>query len=433
MSASLGAGSADESASLSRRVPRAHASLGRRALAEAVGSAALVAVVVGSGIQATELSRDVGVQLLANSLATVFGLGVLILLLGPVSGAHFNPVVTLAAWFTSRRAGDGLTARDAAAYVPAQIGGAVAGAMLADAMFGKSLVHWSTHDRSADHLLLGETVATAGLVLLIFGLPRVGRANFTPIAVASYIGAAYWFTSSTSFANPAVTIGRTVTNTFAGIAPSSAVPFMAAQTVGAAAGLALVTALFGRAFPVGPGPQHRHMPRPFTTTPISPRQPFPAPAPLQEDTTMSSSPAADRPAPARPSVLFVCVHNAGRSQMAAAFLTHLAGDAVEVRSAGSAPADTVNPAVVEAMSESGIDISAETPKILTIEAVHSSDVVITMGCGDTCPVFPGKTYLDWKLDDPAGQGVDAVRPIRDEIENRVRGLLADLGLTPRVT
>lgn len=137
------------------------------------------------------------------------------------------------------------------------------------------------------------------------------------------------------------------------------------------------------------------------------------------------------PAPARPSVLFVCVHNAGRSQMAAAFLTHLAGDAVEVRSAGSAPADTVNPAVVAAMRETGIDISAETPKVLTPDAVRASDVVITMGCGDTCPVFPGKTYLDWRLDDPAGQGVDAVRPIRDEIEHRVRGLLADLGVAPR--
>ncbi|MFE3247432.1 arsenate reductase ArsC [Streptomyces sp. NPDC059209] len=128
----------------------------------------------------------------------------------------------------------------------------------------------------------------------------------------------------------------------------------------------------------------------------------------------------------KPSVLFVCVHNAGRSQMAAAFLTHLAGDRVEVRSAGSAPADTVNPAVVKAMAEAGIDLSAETPKVLTVEAVRASDVVITMGCGDTCPVFPGKTYLDWRLDDPAGQGVDAVRPIRDEIERRVRDLLAEL-------
>ncbi|MEU9882985.1 arsenate reductase ArsC [Streptomyces phaeochromogenes] len=131
------------------------------------------------------------------------------------------------------------------------------------------------------------------------------------------------------------------------------------------------------------------------------------------------------PAPG-PSVLFVCVHNAGRSQMAAAFLTHLAGDKVEVRSAGSAPADTVNPAVVEAMKEAGIDISAETPKVLTVEAVQASDVVITMGCGDTCPVFPGKRYLDWQLDDPAGQGVASVRPIRDEIERRIRSLLIEL-------
>ncbi|WP_438296678.1 arsenate reductase ArsC [Streptomyces sp. HUAS TT7] len=129
---------------------------------------------------------------------------------------------------------------------------------------------------------------------------------------------------------------------------------------------------------------------------------------------------------ALPSVLFVCVHNAGRSQMAAAFLTHLAGDRVEVRSAGSAPAGHVNPAVVEAMAEVGVDIAAETPKLLTVEAVQASDVVITMGCGDACPVFPGKRYLDWKLDDPAGQGLDAVRPIRDEIQHRVRRLLVEL-------
>ncbi|GAA2812464.1 arsenate reductase ArsC [Kitasatospora aburaviensis] len=132
--------------------------------------------------------------------------------------------------------------------------------------------------------------------------------------------------------------------------------------------------------------------------------------------------------PAVPSVLFVCVHNAGRSQMAAAFLTHLGAGRVEVRSAGSAPADTVNPAVVEALAEVGIDISAEVPKVLTVEAVQASDVVITMGCGDACPYFPGKRYLDWKLEDPAGQGVDAVRPIRDEIEQRIRGLLAELGI-----
>jgi protein-tyrosine-phosphatase len=132
----------------------------------------------------------------------------------------------------------------------------------------------------------------------------------------------------------------------------------------------------------------------------------------------------------RPSVLYVCVHNAGRSQMAAAYTHHLSRGEVEVRSAGSAPADQVNPAVREAMLEEGIDISAETPKILTSEAVQASDVVITMGCGDTCPIYPGKRYEDWTLDDPAGQGVDAVRPIRDEIRRRVSDLLEDLGVTP---
>lgn len=131
----------------------------------------------------------------------------------------------------------------------------------------------------------------------------------------------------------------------------------------------------------------------------------------------------------RPSVLFVCVHNAGRSQMAAAYAGVLSGGAVEVRSAGSAPADSINPAVRAAMLEDGIDLSDATPKILTAEAVRASDVVITMGCGDSCPFFPGKRYLDWVLDDPAGQGVDAVRPIRDEIKRRVRALLAELGTT----
>lgn len=127
-----------------------------------------------------------------------------------------------------------------------------------------------------------------------------------------------------------------------------------------------------------------------------------------------------------PSVLFVCVHNAGRSQMAAAYLSHFAAGRIEVRSAGSAPADKVNPAVVSAMLEEGIDISAETPKVLTVDAVKESDVVITMGCGDACPIFPGKRYEDWALEDPAGQGIDAIRPIRDEIRQRIERLIAEL-------
>ncbi len=131
----------------------------------------------------------------------------------------------------------------------------------------------------------------------------------------------------------------------------------------------------------------------------------------------------------KPSVLFVCVHNAGRSQMAAAWLSHLAGHGVEVRSAGSAPADQLNPAAVEAMREVGIDITHETPKVLTVDAVKESDVCITLGCGDTCPVFPGKRYLDWALEDPAGQGVEAVRPIRDEIKKLVEGLIEEIAPT----
>ena len=127
-----------------------------------------------------------------------------------------------------------------------------------------------------------------------------------------------------------------------------------------------------------------------------------------------------------PSVLFVCIHNAGRSQMAAGYLRHLAGDRIEVRSAGSMPADQINPIAVEAMREEGIDIAAEQPKVLTPEAVQASDVVITMGCGDACPYYPGKRYEDWKLDDPAGQGIDAVRPIRDDIRARIEGLIASL-------
>ncbi|MFG2985474.1 aquaporin [Streptomyces sp. NPDC048258] len=219
--------------------------LGRRAAAEAVGTAGLVAVVVGSGIQATELSRDVGTQLLANCLATVFGLGVLIAVFGPVSGAHFNPVVTLAAWITGRRSGEGMSLRDVAVYVPAQIAGAIAGSVLANAMFGLPAVTFSGHDRSASHLWLGEVVATAGLLLVVLGLARAGRASLAPAVVAAFIGAAYWFTSSTSFANPAVTIGRAFTDSFAGITPASVPGFVAAQLVGAAVGLGLTAVVFG--------------------------------------------------------------------------------------------------------------------------------------------------------------------------------------------
>jgi arsenate reductase len=147
---------------------------------------------------------------------------------------------------------------------------------------------------------------------------------------------------------------------------------------------------------------------------------------MRSDTTRTESDGTDAGTTGKPSVLFVCVHNAGRSQMAAGWLSALAGDAIEVRSAGTAPADQVNAVAVEAMGEVGIDITTASPKILTVDAVEVSDVVITMGCGDTCPILPGTLYLDWALADPAGQGIEAVRPIRDEIKTRVQNLISEL-------
>ena len=200
----------------------------------------LVAAVVGSGIMATRLSPgDVGLQLLENSLATAFALGALILTFGPVSGAHFNPVVSAADWFLGRRNGTGLAATDLAGYVAAQITGAIAGSVLANLMFALDAVSLSRRDRTGGNLWLGEVVATAGLLLLIFALVRSGRTAVAPAAVGAYIGAAYWFTSSTSFANPAVTIGRAFTDTFAGIAPASLAGVVAAQIVGLVVGVGL--------------------------------------------------------------------------------------------------------------------------------------------------------------------------------------------------
>ncbi|MFM2072266.1 MAG: hypothetical protein RLZZ623_2529, partial [Actinomycetota bacterium] len=327
---------------------------------------------------ASRLSTDEGLQLLENAAATAGALIGLILMFGAVSGAHFNPVVTLVdRWF-----GD-ISTRDGAWYVVAQTVGGCVGAVVANLMFELPAISLSTKNRSSGALWLSEVVATVGLVLVIHGCVRSGRKAAVPYAVGVWIGGAYWFTSSTSFANPAVTVARMLSDSFAGIEPASAPMFIAMQVVGAGAAFGLVRFLF---------------------------------------------PARDVP-----EVLFVCVHNAGRSQMAAALLAHHGGRSVVVRSAGTAPAESINPAVVEVMREIGIDLIAAgaTPKLLSDAAVHASDVVVTMGCGDTCPFFPGKRYLDWALDDPAGQGVDAVRPIRDEIERRVLGLLRELAsVTP---
>jgi glycerol uptake facilitator-like aquaporin len=221
------------------------APLARRLVAEFLGTGLLVAIVVGSGIAASQLSPDdVGLQLLENSLATTLGLAVLIAVLAPVSGAHFNPVVSLADWWLSRRSGGpGFTVRDVAPYVAAQVLGAIAGAVLANAMFDVPTAIATTM-RATPSTLLAEVVATAGLVLVIFVLVRSGNTRIVPAVVGAYIGAAYWFTSSTSFANPAVTIGRIFSDTFAGIAPASVAPFIVAQVVGAVVGVVLVSFLF---------------------------------------------------------------------------------------------------------------------------------------------------------------------------------------------
>ena len=217
-----------------------HTSLGRRVTAEGVGTGLLVAVVVGSGIFAERLSPDdVGLQLLENAFATAAGLAALILAFGPVSGAHFNPVVTLA-----ERAFGGITTREALAYVPAQVGGACVGAIVANLMFELDAVQLSTQSRSSGSLWLGEVVATFGLLIVILGVVRSGRAAVAPFAVGAYIAAAYWFTSSTSFANPAVTIGRALSDTFAGIEWTSVPAFIGAQLAGSVAAIALARYLY---------------------------------------------------------------------------------------------------------------------------------------------------------------------------------------------
>lgn len=217
----------------------------RRLLAELTGTALLVTIVVGSGIAAAKLSPDdVGLQLLENSTATAFGLAVLILMFGPVSGAHFNPVVSLADWLLSRKARTGLRGVELLTYCLAQVLGGILGALLANAMYDRPVIEIATKDRLTSGHLVGEVVATTGLIILIFALARSERIGLSAAAVGAYIGAAYWFTSSTSFANPAVTVGRVFSDSFAGIAPTSVPGFIVAQLVGGLVGLGLVVVLY---------------------------------------------------------------------------------------------------------------------------------------------------------------------------------------------
>jgi len=221
-----------------------NAAVGRRLLAEFTGTGLLVAIVVGSGIAATRLTTDGALRLLVNSLVTALGLAVLILVFIQAGGAHFNPVVTAADWILGRRTPRRYGLGQAAAVIACQIAGAIAGAALADAMFAEPTLSPSHHHRSGIGILLSEVVATAGLVFVIVALVRTGRVQHVAWAVGAWIGAAYWFTASTAFANPAVTIGRSLTNTYAGIAPASVPGFIAAQVVGGAIGTVLAVTIY---------------------------------------------------------------------------------------------------------------------------------------------------------------------------------------------
>jgi arsenate reductase len=219
------------------------AAVGRRLLAELLGTGLLVTAVVGSGIAASRLSTDGGMRLWENTAATCLALGVLIVVFGPVSGAHFNPLVTLTLWWNGRHS----TAQpgwEVAGYLAAQCVGAVGGAVLGNVMFGLPAGQLSQHARTGPGLWTGEVVATAGLVLLVLVLVRTGRERLAPVAVAAWIGGAYWFTSSTSFANPAVTLGRVFTNTYAGISGASVPTFLAAQAAGALVAVAVAAVLY---------------------------------------------------------------------------------------------------------------------------------------------------------------------------------------------
>jgi len=221
-----------------------NAAVGRRLLAEFTGTGLLVAVVVGSGIAVTRLTTDGALRLLVNSLVTAMGLAVLIVVFIQAGGAHFNPVVTAADWILGRHTPRRYGLGQAAAVMACQIAGAIAGAALADAMFAEPVLSPSRHHRGGAPLLLSEVVATAGLLFVIVALARTGRLQHVAWAVGAWIGAAYWFTASTSFANPAVTIGRSLTTTYAGIAPASVPAFIAAQLTGGAIGTGLAVAVY---------------------------------------------------------------------------------------------------------------------------------------------------------------------------------------------
>ena len=369
-----------------------HSGPARRLVAECVGTALLLAAVVGSGSMGERLAGgNVAIALLANALATGAALVALLLGFGPISGVHFNPAVTL-----SDASQGGIPGREVPGYLIAQITGAFVGVAVANLMFDEPVFAACTHARSGASQPFSEFVATFGLLAVIWGCSRL-RSNTVPFAVGAYITAAYWFTSSTSFANPAATLARAATDTFAGIRAADVPAFLAAQLAGAAAATALFRWL----------------------VPELPRRASSVVVPHSDLASRRSS---------MKTVVFACVHNAGRSQIAAAFFNEMANTAIaRAVSAGTRPAERVHPEVVVALREVGIDVSSAKPTLLTPGLAADSDLLITMGCGDECPVIPGLRREDWPLEDPKGQPAARVREIRDEIRGRVRQLIAREG------
>jgi glycerol uptake facilitator-like aquaporin len=359
-------------------------SLTKRVTAEYLGTLFLVATIIGSGIMAERLAgTNVALALLANTIATGAILVALIFTFGGISGAHFNPAVTVADALEH-----GMRWREVPAYIAAQCSGGLAGAVVAHLMFGLPIFSLSRHARSGSAQVFSEFVATFGLLAVIWGCSRV-RANSVPFAVGAYITAAYWFTSSTSFANPAVTVARSVSDTFAGIRPMDAPRFIAAQMCGAIAATVLIRWLI----PSLPETAERIL--------------------LPHETSNRLK-----------TYLFACVHNAGRSQMAAALFNLYANrSGCLAVSAGTQPADDIHPEVVEVMREIGVDLRSAKPQLLTEELAESASVLVTMGCGEACPFVPNLRIIDWALPDPKGQSLEAVRGIRDQIHERVKALI----------
>jgi glycerol uptake facilitator-like aquaporin/protein-tyrosine-phosphatase len=358
--------------------------LRKKACAELVGTAFLVAAVVGSGIMAERLAAgNIALALLANTTATGAALVALILAFGRISGAHLNPAVTFADALEA-----GIPWREVPAYIAAQFIGGAIGTAVANLMFGRAFFSLSTHARGAAAQVFSEFVATFGLMAVIWGCSR-SKASTVPFAVGAYITAAYWFTSSTSFANPAVTLARALSNTFAGIRPADVPLFIAAQICGAVA----ATFLFRWLVPSLPE--------------------------TAEDILVPHHPGRSVK-----TYLFACVHNAGRSQMAAALFNLYANPAgCRAISAGTQPAARVHPDVIDVMLEIGLDLSSAKPQKLTDNLVQSASVLVTMGCGEACPLVPGLRRVDWPLRDPKGQSRDTVRAIRDDIHERIKDLI----------